>query len=52
MFGILDRSTVIMYVLLILSTLFVVNHTMFLTERHTNEGFSQTDRFVAKYDDI
>jgi SAM-dependent methyltransferase len=39
-----------MYVLLILSTLFVVNHTMFLTERHTNEGFSQTDRFVAKYD--
>jgi hypothetical protein len=24
---------------------------MFLTERHTNEGFSQTDRF-AKYDAI
>lgn len=49
-FGIANRSSLILYFLLILSTLFVINHMIFMKENHTHEGFAQSERFIAKYD--
>jgi hypothetical protein len=48
MFGILDRSTVIMYVLLILSTLFVVNHDVL--DRTPHKRGSRKPTVLSLYD--
>lgn len=53
MFNIVDRSSMILYILIILSTifmLFILNRSLNVYDFNNSEGFTQSERFISKYD--